>query len=105
MSSFFYFWMPFHTAVDTLMMTENDTNFQHLYGSENETPFTTDAFHRSVVDGEESASRTGPNAYGSKAGVHFQRSVAPGASVTFKMRLRKVASTHTAPLWLPLCGG
>ena len=36
------------------MMTENDTNFQHLYGSENETPFTTDAFHRSVVDGEES---------------------------------------------------
>jgi len=73
-----------------VLMTENDTNFQHLYGSDNETPFTTDAFHRYIVDGENSAARVGPKAYGSKAAVHYERTIAPGQSVTFKMRLRSV---------------
>merc|ERR1711975_97023 len=38
-----------------MMFTENDTNFNSLYGQKNAQPYVKDAFHRYIVDGEKDA--------------------------------------------------
>jgi len=40
---------PTEPVVPTLLFTENDTNFARLYGGQNVTPYTKDAFHDHVV--------------------------------------------------------
>jgi hypothetical protein len=37
------------------LFTENDTNYEVLYGSKNPQPYVKDAFHRYIVDGERGA--------------------------------------------------
>lgn len=51
----------FHFDVDVgqdgnhpqIIFTENDTNFEKLYGSENTSPYVKDAFHNYVVNGKD----------------------------------------------------
>jgi len=38
-----------------MIFTENDTNFELLYGGENKVPYVKDAFHRYIVNGEKGA--------------------------------------------------
>jgi len=38
-----------------MMFTDNDTNFERLYGGNNESKYVKDAFHRYIVDGEKDA--------------------------------------------------
>jgi hypothetical protein len=38
-----------------MIFTDNDTNFELLYGGKNETPYVKDAFHRYIVDGDSKA--------------------------------------------------
>ena len=40
---------------DDLLFTNNDTNFQKLYGTPNPTPYVKDAFHDYLVHGRQAA--------------------------------------------------
>ncbi len=68
-----------------LLFTENETNFQHLYGHENGHPFVKDAFHENVVHGRKDA--VSPAKAGTKAAGHYILQVPAGGSVVVRLRL------------------
>ena len=49
----------FYDATEEFLFTENETNFQRLYGSENYSPFVKDSFHTYIVSGDKSATNPG----------------------------------------------
>jgi len=67
-----------------LLFTENDTNNQRLYGTPNASPYVKDGFHEAVVGGH--ADRVNPRLRGTKAAAHYRGMVAPGASMTVRVR-------------------
>ncbi len=73
------------TNPSEVLFTENQTNMQRLYGSASEGPFTKDAFHVRVVDGQ--ASAVNPKQTGTKAAPWFKLSIPAGQSVVLRMRL------------------
>ncbi|MEM6980814.1 MAG: glucosidase, partial [Planctomycetota bacterium] len=78
-----------------LLFTENETNSELLFQTENFTAYTKDAFHRAVIDGDKSA--TNPKHHGTKvAAVHRWR-LAPGASQTLRVRLTSTALLNGHP--------
>lgn len=72
-----------------LIFTENDTNFESLYGGKNTMPYVKDAFHQYIVNGNTKA--INPKKTGTKSAARFAFTegggVAPGecAVVRFKM--------------------
>ncbi len=67
-----------------LMFTENETNYALLYDSPNTSPYTKDAFHRRIVDGDSDAIN---EKSGTKCGFHYQWNLEPGASQTIYLHL------------------
>jgi hypothetical protein len=69
------------------LFTDNETNVVRLYGSgaDNGRTYVKDAFHRHVVDGDTSA--TNPAQHGTKAGLHYTRTVKAGQSTVLRLRL------------------
>ncbi len=49
----------FYDATDEFLFTENETNFQGLYGSENYSPFVKDSFHNYIVSDDKSSTNPG----------------------------------------------
>ncbi|MBS0660783.1 MAG: glucosidase [Verrucomicrobia bacterium] len=70
---------------DDLLFTENETNAQLLYQSQNKSPYVKDAFHRYIVQGE--AGAVNPQRRGTKVGLRYRRVLAPGESFSIKLRL------------------
>ena len=68
-----------------LLFTENETNARKLFGSENRTPFVKDGINDYVVHGNHGA--VNPEKTGTKAAALYNLSIAPGASVTVRLRL------------------
>lgn len=68
-----------------LLFTGNETNERVLYGHDGE-PYTKDAFHRRVVDGEEEA--VDPRHQGTKMCGWYLFAVPAGGSVSVRLRLR-----------------
>ena len=68
------------------LFTFNETNVPRVWGAgESRKPFVKDAFHRQVVNGEQSAN---PEQFGTKACLHYESlNVPAGASVTVRLRL------------------
>jgi hypothetical protein len=75
-------------AADVLV-TENESNAERLWGGTNPTPYVKDAFHRCVVDGDQSA--VNPDGTGTKAAFHLQLEVEAGGATTVQLRLSDVA--------------
>ena len=71
-----------------LLFTGNDTNVQRLFGVPNPSPYVKDAFHACVIQGE--AAAVNPARRGTKAAVHYQRMVEPGATAIVRLRLARV---------------
>ena len=71
-----------------LLFTENDTNNAKLFGSENQTPYVKDAFHRYVVEGDRAA--VNPAGTGTKAAWHWQTELAPGETKRLQLRLTRL---------------
>jgi hypothetical protein len=69
-----------------LIFTENDTNNERLYGVPNPQPFVKDAFHRYVIQGDQSA--VNRDGIGTKAAAYYQIELAGGEEVVLKLRLR-----------------
>jgi hypothetical protein len=70
----------------TPLFTDNETNAERLFGpgAKNLSLFTKDAFHRHLVDGENS---TNPARTGTKAGIHYRFDIPPGGSAVVELRL------------------
>eukprot|EP00049_Salpingoeca_infusionum_P002430 m.56755 g.56755 ORF g.56755 m.56755 type:complete len:1044 (+) comp11577_c0_seq1:227-3358(+) len=74
------------TAEGEVWFTNNETNYEACFGSENPQPYTKDAFHRRLINGEKGA--TNPERKGTKCCVHYEfKDVAPGQSKVIRLRL------------------
>jgi hypothetical protein len=71
----------------TLLFTENDTNNARLFGGTNETPYVKDGINDYLVQGRGEA--VNPAHTGTKAAAHYQLNIAPGETVTVRLRLRE----------------
>lgn len=67
------------------LFTNNETNRERLYKQPNLDPYVKDAFHRAVVDGDQSA--VNPAQTGTKACLHYRTTVPAGGSVVIRLRL------------------
>jgi hypothetical protein len=72
-------------AAPKLLFTENETNTELLFGAEQYTPYTKDAFHRYVVSGD--AAAVSPRPRGTKCAAHYAMEVDAGKTATIRLRL------------------
>src|SRR3954453_11263252 len=70
-----------------VLFTENDTNFERIFGGVNPESYVKDAFHNYVVQGRPDA--VNPARYGTKAALHYTLDVDAGSEVTTRLRLVK----------------
>lgn len=70
-----------------MLFTDNETNHARVYGPGHvsPSPYTKDAFHRYVVQGERAA--VNPSRFGTKACFHYQRTVPPRGTLVLHLRL------------------
>jgi hypothetical protein len=80
---------------DGLVFTENETNFQRVYGSPNPRPYVKDAFHEYIVNGQPDA--VNPAQTGTKAAAVYRKTLAPGETVTVRLRLTMIQAALTTP--------
>jgi Glycosyl hydrolase family 63 C-terminal domain len=71
-----------------LLFTENETNFQRLFGVENRCPYVKDGINDCVVSGRKDAVAGEP--IGTKAAAHYKLQIPPGATVTIRLRLSDI---------------
>ncbi len=79
------------TSPPRLLFTENETNFQRLFGVPNPQPYVKDAFHTFVVEQRDDA--VNPELTGTKAALHHRFVIAPGGSATLRLRLTRTDGT------------
>ena len=70
-----------------VLFTQNETNGPAVYGSgaQSRTPYTKDAFHRYIVQGE--AGAVNPKHTGTKAGIRYAMEIPPGESAVVRLRM------------------
>ncbi len=71
------------------LFTDNETNFERVFGSPSPTRFQKDGIGRFVVDGEPGA--VNPEQTGTKAALRYRRTLAPGETWTIHLRLAPTA--------------
>ena len=81
-----------------MLFTENETNFQRVFNFPNATPYVKDSFHDFLVHGARGA--VNPAQTGTKCAAHYRARIAPGASVTLRLRLTN-NDPHTEGLQAP----
>lgn len=74
------------------LFTENETNHYLLWGTNNESPYVKDAFHRYVVNGEHLA--VNPRQEGTKAAYNFAGVIFPNGKKILRLRLSKHPQTE-----------
>jgi hypothetical protein len=77
-------WLLVEGAAE-LLFTNNETNFERLFGQKNTTPYVKDAFHRYVINGEKDA--VNPEHAGTKMAARYSAEIPPGGSWTVRCRL------------------
>ncbi len=77
-------WMVFEGGPQ-LLFTENETNYHRLFSYGNPSPYTKDAIHEFVVNGQSGA--VNPNQAGTKASADYLLNIASGGSATVRVRL------------------
>jgi Glycosyl hydrolase family 63 C-terminal domain len=70
-----------------LLFTENETNYLRLFNWKNRA-YVKDAFHEYVIRGDKAA--VNPKLNGTKLAAHYPVHLAPGESVTLKLRLTDI---------------
>jgi hypothetical protein len=76
-----------------LLFTENETDFQRLFGAPNRTPYVKDGLNEYVVNGAHDA--VNPERTGTKAAARYVLSLEPGETQIVRLRLRP--TTEAAP--------
>jgi len=77
-------WLACGGAPD-LLFTENETNFERLYGVGNRSPYVKDGINDCLVQGRLDA--VNPAHEGTKAAAHYRLALRPGETVSVKLRL------------------
>jgi mannosylglycerate hydrolase MGH1-like protein/glycosyl hydrolase family 63 len=67
------------------LFTDNETNMERLFNTQNNSPYVKDAFHRYLIQGERTA--VNPAMTGTKGAAHYAAEIAPGKSATIRLRL------------------
>ena len=75
-----------------LLFTENETNYERIFGSTSRTSYVKDAFHSYLIDGKRQA--LNPSAVGTKAAAHYDLTVPPGETVSLRLRLAAMIDHH-----------
>ena len=68
-----------------VLVTENETNNEVVFGSPNDTPYVKDGIDRAVVGGD--ATAVSPDGTGTKAALHHVLNIPAGGSATVRVRL------------------
>jgi hypothetical protein len=68
-----------------LIFTDNETNKEKLYQTPNDSPYTKDAFHRYIVEGEKNA--VNPLEIGTKMAAIYRKRIDPQGLATVQLRL------------------
>jgi hypothetical protein len=79
----------FCEPTEEFLFTENETNFQRLFGSEDYLPFVKDSFHAYIVSGDKTA--TNPKLHGTKVAPVYRMKLAAGESRSVYLRLVSLA--------------
>ncbi len=77
-------WLYFDQQPE-LLFTENETNYERLFGSPNPSPYVKDGINNYIVNGQKGA--VNPQQEGTKAAGHYVLTVGAGESQTIKLRL------------------
>ena len=77
------------------IFTDNETNYEKLYGSKNASPYCKDSFHRLVIDNDKTGLRR--NRTGTKAAAHYKLRVPRNGEVTIHLRLCAETETPSEP--------
>lgn len=73
------------------LFCENETNRERLFNSSNENESVKDAFHRYIIDGENSSNDVlNTDNQGTKSAAHYQVKVEPGQSRILRFRLADI---------------
>jgi hypothetical protein len=86
------YWLACSGSPD-LLCTENESNFQRLWGQPNPSPFVKDGINDAVVHG---AATVNPAGVGTKMAARYRLTIAPGATETVLLRL---SSARQAAPW------
>ncbi|UHG94059.1 MGH1-like glycoside hydrolase domain-containing protein [Spirosoma oryzicola] len=76
--------LTFHPT-DTILVTENETNQERVFGNQNESPFVKDAFHDAITTGQTSPFDEQPT--GTKCAPVYKLTLDAGQSTTVCLRL------------------
>ncbi|GAB4369232.1 MAG: glucosidase [Deltaproteobacteria bacterium] len=83
-------------ALPEVLFTENETNFERLYGTSNAVPHVKDAFHEYVVHGRKET--VNPEGNGTKAAALYTLVIPPGEEVSIRLRLSAGGKMPRQPL-------
>ncbi len=83
-------------GAEALLFTENESNNQRLFDSANPTLYVKDAFHEHLIHG--GAEAVSPDRRGTKAAALYRRSIAPGESMSIRLRLTKEEGEKEKPV-------
>ncbi|GAB4371656.1 MAG: glucosidase [Elainellaceae cyanobacterium] len=75
-----------------LLFTENETNYQRLFGVENASPYVKDGINNYVVNGQIDA--VNPNQVGTKAAAHYLLTIDAGETQIVQLRLSQNTSEN-----------
>jgi len=67
-----------------MLFTNNESNRVKLYGDKEDGSFVKDAFHRHIIEGEDCVN---PAQEGTKACLHYTRTIPAGEHITIRLRL------------------
>ena len=79
-----------------LLFTENETNYERIFGTPNQTPFVKDGINDYIVNGRQNA--VNPDKTGTKVAAHYRLEVGPGQSAIVRLRLTKAIAAQNAKI-------
>lgn len=82
-------------GADEVLFTENETNAQKLWGTENTVSWVKDAFHDYVINGQKDA--VCPKGRGTKAAFHYVVTIPAGGQHTVRLRLSSEGDAPARP--------
>ena len=77
-----------------VLFTDNETNFERVFGARNGSPFVKDAFHRYLIDSEMNVCN--PQARGTKVGCLVRGVLPAGASRVLRLRFAPEKRTNSS---------
>ncbi|HEY9853201.1 MAG TPA: glucosidase [Leptolyngbyaceae cyanobacterium] len=81
--------------IPELLFTENETNYEYLFGTPNASPYVKDGINNYLIHGQQDA--VNPDRVGTKVSPHYHIVLAPGETKIIKLRLTDIEN-HVQPL-------